>query len=328
MIENRPRNTFPTLRSLLQPEALADAVRDAYPVDVVGCELLKPQLSDVYRIDSPQGPLILRVYPHSLNLSRWIDAEVRILHALYAGGVPVSLALPQKNGETLLPLDAPEGERYAVLFSYAHGRSLKRAKDVSSARAFGQVAAGMHAAGGGLTGKYARLPLDTYTLLVRPLEILGAEYPDREADLEELREAAQEAGEALERLHHRLPVWGFCHGDLNFSNVHVTAEGAFTIFNFEYCGPGWPAYDIATVMNFEQRDAARAFLEGYESVRPLLPEERAALGWLQIANKIWILGTAASLSNTFGSLLTSGWLFDQVLEFVRERMEAMERRVR
>lgn len=321
MDDNQPRNVFPTLRSILDSEALAEAARGAYGLDVNACVLLKPQLSDLYRLDTAQGPFILRVYPHGLNLGRWIEAELRIIQRLDARGIPVALPIPRADGQMLLPLDAPEGERNAVLFAYAHGRALKRSKQMDDFRAFGEIAAQMHLRAGADAEKDARVPLDAYSLLERPLDLLGAAYPEKSDELDELREAAEGVARVMAGL--KQPgSWGFCHGNLNFSNVHIDAQGAFCLFDFEYCGPGWPAYDIATVLNFESRESARAFLEGYERIRPLPDAERAALPWLQIANKLWMLGTAASLTGVFGSQIVSGAYFDQVLEFTRERMDA------
>ena len=323
MSDLRQRTPFPVQRSILSVDALEETVRSAYRIEVTACELLKPQLSDIYRIDSATGPYILRVYPHSMNLSRWISAEVEILNALQAGGLPVSAPLAQADGRWLLALDAPEGERYGVLYTYARGRSLKRFKDPELYRAFGRLAASIHAAAERLPGLHARAPLDRYALLARPIEIISAAYPDMPEEVAALREAADQAAQVMDRLPLTAPYWGFCHGELNFSNVHVDPDGALTLFDFEYCGPGWPVYDIATVFNFEAPDAARAFLEGYETARPLHPRERSAIGWFQIANKIWMLGMATSLSSVFGSLMTSGLLLNQTLEFVREKEAAL-----
>lgn len=325
MSENRRETTFPILRSILHSEALEEALRQSYGLKVSRCELLKPNLSDLYRVDSAAGPYILRVYPHGLNLARWITAEMEILIGLKEAGVPVSTPVRTAGGELLIPLQAPEGERYGVLLTYAHGRSLKRSTDSRQFAAFGKLAASMHKAACALPACAARPALDAYTLLARPLEIINAVYEERSADMDVLREAADGAGAVMEYLGTEGPAWGFCHGDLNFTNVHVTAAGEMTMFNFEYSGPGWPAYDLATVFNFEATDPAKAFLEGYESERPLHPRERAALGWFQAANKIWILGTAASLSSVYGSDLTSGQLFDDTLEFVQQKLTALGR---
>ena len=325
MNDARTRNIFPTVRSILNADALAEAVREHYGLDVTDCALLKPKLSDLYRVDTAQGPRILRVYPHGLNLGKWIEAELRIIQSLDARGIPVSMPIARQDGGLLLPLEASEGERNAVLFAYAHGRALKRSKNPDDFQEFGRLVARMHKAGADLPEQVARVPLDAYTLLIRPLDILGAEYPDRTEELEELREAAETTQQALDRLRHHHEAWGFCHGNLNFSNVHVNAQGEFCLFDFEYCGPGWPVYDLATVLNFESRETARAFMEGYESERPLSDAERTALGSFQVANKLWMLGAAASLTCVFGSQIVTGAYFDQVLEFVRERMDGTGR---
>ena len=323
MSDSRQRTPFPVQRSILSVEALEEVIRNAYQLKVTGCELLKPQLSDIYRIDSESGPYILRVYPHSMNLARWIAAEVNVLTALQAVDLPVSKPIAQTDGRWLLALDAPEGERYAVLYSYARGRSLKRFKDPELYRAFGRLAASVHAAAENLPPVQDRAPLDRYALLARPMEVISATYPEHWKEVEELREVAEQVARMMDQLPQAHPYWGFCHGELNFSNVHVSPEGELTLFDFEYCGPGWPVYDIATVFNFEPLDAARIFLEGYETLRPLHPRERSAIGWFQIAHKIWMLGMATSLSSVFGSLMTSGVLLDQVLEFVRETEAAL-----
>ena len=325
MSESRRDTRFPILRSIIQAETLEETLRSVYGIPVTHCELLKPNLSDIYRVDSTAGPYILRIYPHSNNLARWILAELEILRELKEAGVPVSTAVQSARGELLLPLQSAEGARYAVLFEYAHGHSLKRTKDPQHWRAFGRLAAAMHNAAPRLLTGAARPSLDAYTLLARPLELLGALYGARDADFEVLREAAERAGAVMEFLSTNGPAWGFCHGDLNFSNARVTATGELTLLNFEYCGSGWPVYDIATVMNFETVDAARIFLDGYESERPLQPRERAAIGWFQIANKLWMLGTAAGLSDIYGSQMISGRMFDDTLEFVEEKMAVLGR---
>ncbi|HEX5872173.1 MAG TPA: phosphotransferase, partial [Longimicrobium sp.] len=64
----------------------------------------------------------------------------------------------------------------------------------------------------------------------------------------------------------------------------------FAFIDFETAGHGWRIYDLASVTALwrmgwgppllagtEPAQAAAAFVEGYHSVRPLRPEERAAL---------------------------------------------------
>jgi Ser/Thr protein kinase RdoA (MazF antagonist) len=38
---------------------------------------------------------------------------------------------------------------------------------------------------------------------------------------------------------------GSCHGDLHGWNAHIDQNMALTVYDFDCCGVGWRAYDIA-----------------------------------------------------------------------------------
>ncbi|MGH2409330.1 MAG: phosphotransferase, partial [Chloroflexota bacterium] len=83
---------------------------------------------------------------------------------------------------------------------------------------------------------------------------LLATRPDDEAYVRGL------AGSLRERVR-KLPAsaldWGICHGDLHLANAHVDEEGTMTVFDFDLCGYGWRAMDLAvqrTVMRLHKRD--------------------------------------------------------------------------
>jgi len=39
--------------------------------------------------------------------------------------------------------------------------------------------------------------------------------------------------------------WGFCHSDFHGGNARLDSDGLCRIFDFDCCGPGWRAYDLA-----------------------------------------------------------------------------------
>lgn len=63
-------------------------------------------------------------------------------------------------------------------------------------------------------------------------------------------------------------------------------------------------------------DAAQAFLEGYEAVRPLQRWKRAALPALEAARHLQALGTPALNVNEWGSAYLSDRLIDGLLEAI------------
>jgi homoserine kinase type II len=80
---------------------------------------------------------------------------------------------------------------------------------------------------------------------------------------------------------------GLVHGDFWADNIIVTPDRELAVIDWENSSIGSFVYDIAwclpSLVKSENGysidvDRARLFLRGYESVRPLTPEERALLG--------------------------------------------------
>ena len=53
---------FPTLRSIVDPTALAALAAREYGLEVTGCVLLRSLVNDVYRLDTEDGPRALKLY--------------------------------------------------------------------------------------------------------------------------------------------------------------------------------------------------------------------------------------------------------------------------
>jgi Ser/Thr protein kinase RdoA (MazF antagonist) len=111
---------IPVQRSIISANTLAPLVAQAYGLDGVGCQLIKSAMLDTYQVTAASGPAILRIYPARRRTESEILAELDVLASLHAGGVAVSVPIRQLTGERLLALQAPEGTRYAALFTYLH----------------------------------------------------------------------------------------------------------------------------------------------------------------------------------------------------------------
>ena len=71
-----------------------------------------------------------------------------------------------------------------------------------------------------------------------------------------------------------VPEYGICVGDIHPGNAHFTAENQPTLFDFDQCGYGWRAFDIAKFFHTAIRqnidkEAIVKFVEGYEAIRKL-----------------------------------------------------------
>lgn len=282
--------TFPVLRSLLDPESLAETLVGAYGLNEPRCRLLKATIRDVYRVDARQGPFVLIVYRHGRRTAAEIEAELDVLADLAEQGpregVAVAPALPITTGARLLTLPAPEGVRYAALFRFVKGTLLERRPQPEQARRYGQLIARMH----GLTdawlatapGAKARPPLDAGLLVDRSLAAIAGLLDERPADLAELRRAGELLRRQLASLPTDPPGYGLVHGDAIPTNLLVEPGGGLTLLDFDFCGAGWRVFDVATFLHAvpdsrSAETAGPAFLAGYQDVRPLVDWELAAI---------------------------------------------------
>jgi Ser/Thr protein kinase RdoA (MazF antagonist) len=296
--------TLPVARSLFAPTALAKVVALAYGLDEVRCRLIKATIRDVYQVDARQGPSVLAVYRNGRRTSDEIEAELDVLDDLAvrgpAGGVAVAPALRTVAGQRLLTLAAPEGSRHAVLFRLVAGTVLERAPEPDVARRYGQMMARLH----GLTDSWlatasraaARAPLDAALLVDRSLDQIATFLGHRPADLDTLRGAASLLRRRMATLPLEPPGYGLIHGDVIPTNVLVAPSGALTLLDFDFCGPGWRAFDVATYLHAVQEQRSRessgqAFLAGYQAVRPLAEWELAAIPLFVAVRGLFRLGS-------------------------------------
>lgn len=81
-------------------------------------------LNDTYMVETENGPFILRIYKHQWRSESDIRFELDLLLHLNRCGIPVSHLIPSRDGQWLTEIEAPEGMRYAVLFTYADGSAI------------------------------------------------------------------------------------------------------------------------------------------------------------------------------------------------------------
>jgi Ser/Thr protein kinase RdoA (MazF antagonist) len=146
-----------------------------------------------------------------------------------------------------------------------------------------------------------RHPLNAQYLLDKSLQIIAPFLHQRPYDLHFLLATVAEIKEQMQRLPEDFPYWGVCWGDPHSGNVHINADDRMTLFDFDQCGYGWRAFDIAKFLQVSlgsglSRSVRRAFLQGYDQATPLSNVECSALQFLTQAAYIW--SWSISLNNT------------------------------
>jgi Ser/Thr protein kinase RdoA (MazF antagonist) len=310
----------PVTRSILAAEALIPLIQKTYALNVKSCRLIKAFILHTYHIITDDDQYIFRVYPHRRRTKTAVMAELELLNYLRASGVSVSVPLATKEDQLLLTLIAPEGERLAALFTYAPGTPLSETSDMKNIHAYGGTLATIHQQTDAMPLALERPSLDFDRLITEPIERLAVTFPQRHHDWAYLREITPQLRHVIEAVAKEPSYYGLCHGDASSTNAHVTPGGQLTLFDFDFCGLGWRAYDVGTFLIDTSAKIAISFLSGYQEICALSDAEMAALPAFQAAQNIWLLGLRASYVNEWGLAFFSDHFVDGVLHNIKRYM--------
>ncbi|GAB4215371.1 MAG: phosphotransferase enzyme family protein [Roseiflexaceae bacterium] len=313
--------------SIFSARALAAEVLPAYPIgNVTDCRFLSLGVNDTYLVTANgDDRYILRVYRAGWRSPAEIAYELEALAHLRGRGVAVAAPLPCRAGRLIQTIAAPEGPRYAVLFGYApgHAPSYREHPDDVAFR-YGQAVARIHAATDDFRSAQPRFRIDQAHLLEQPLAALGRLLAQRPDDRRELEDLAGRIGTALAQLPLSELEQGFCHGDCHGGNAHSGAAEDLTFFDFDCCGHGWRAYDLAVFrwsgcLHSKEKEQAiwPPFLRGYLSVRPLAAADQRAVPLFVGARQIWLMGLHAGGAPVWGHSWLDDAYFERALTFLR-----------
>lgn len=310
---------FDPLYSTPQVEAIERFIDNHYTLGApVSCKLLQRGLNDVYLVCNSRERCVFRLSHRRARGSADVRSETAFLVHLSNLGVPVAAPVPTRDGMLSLQGYAPEGAREGVLFQEIEGRA-PVASDTGDAWANGKTLAFVHNAAETYPADGALYQLDLEHLLHRPLSRIRDSGVIEEArvlcDLEQLAERTTVAIKALSSL-----TWTYCHGDCHGFNSRINAAGEAVFFDFDDGGPGYLAYDLAVFLwaqvSFGRSSVTRwlAFVDGYQSIRPIAPDDFEAAIHFVIVRHFWLMGEHASRAGEWGS--NNAWIARE-LKFLR-----------
>lgn len=314
---------LPVVHSILATTTLAAEIAPDYEIgQPVECRFLNQGLNDTYLVKTVDDSYILRVYRLNWRSLSDILYEVDLLTHLGRRRAPVSVPIARRDGRFSRIMRMPEGNRHAVLFTYARGDPPAWPPDEAYCRLYGSAAAEIHSGLDDFSSDHERFPIDLDYLLDRPLQAILPFLQNRLDDAEYVRGLADRLKERVTLLDGALQQ-GVCHGDFHGGNCHVSDDKALTFFDFDCCGRGWRAFDIATFrwgakLNGADEKIWSAFLEGYTARRALSEVDREAVPLFVLIRHIWLLGLHTANASDWGA----GWLnkryFDRGLKFLRD----------
>lgn len=307
--------------------AMAAVVSRHYALgDAVHCEFLRRSFNQVYGLRFPEGRrAVVRLCSERPRGEPNTAYEAALLRHLQGHGVPVSACLPTADGRDSAWVQLPEGARALMAFEYLDGDETSDAAD--DIEAFGSGLARLHDAAASYDGPPSQYQLDLDYLIDRPL----ARALQAPTMTEELRPQFQEIAD---RLRSRIEAMDgltqtACHGDAHGSNNFITVDTrgnkVAAFFDFDECGPGYLAYELAVYPwslhprsvdgQISEKALARwkQFLDAYGGVRSLSQQDVRAVPAFMAARQFWLMGEYAGRIPVWGSqAMPTSWLRRQV----------------
>ncbi len=310
------------ISTTLDTEYVADLVTQSFDFGTVEkCIFLSKGVNDTYLVAFEASQYIVRVFRHGWRNLDEILCEIDFVGHLASRSAPVANFLPSRCGAVAQTIECPEGERFVALMECA-ANSVYESHVVSTRDPFGygRSVGLLHKLSEGFRASRPRKELDIEALICKPLATVLHHFPEKESELSYLRDQADSLIHEIKKLNdaglHKL----FLHGDLTGGNANM-AEGGYIFYDFDCCGLGWQAYDLAVflwslILN-GKLEFWSTFLAGYRSITKLDHPDEQAIGLFVAARSFWIMGYSMSSVPTLGSFSYKSRVFEGDVQFLK-----------
>lgn len=318
-------NPFPVYDSRLSAPYLGKFLTERYPLgDTLQCRIIKTGINHSYLLNDGANRQIFRLYSYNWRTKTEIEEELRLLRLLHQNGLPVSYPIADAAGNFIQEIMAPEGLRFGVLFSFAEGEKIRSfTADISFN--IGVAMARFHQVTQDLA--LERVTYNAETLLLTPLQRAKTFFTADSATMAFVESTTHALVEMLNNIRSSEVRFGAVHLDIWFDNMHVTPEGGVTFFDFDFCGNGWQALDLAyfnlQLFNTEPdpnqyQYKLQRFLEGYETVTAIAPEEKRLIPYLAACLWFFYLGVQCQRFDDWGNLFISEDYFKRFMGMIQK----------
>lgn len=310
--------------STLAASELLEHVVPQYQVeDPINCEFWLRGLNDTYKVTAKTKNYALRIYRKDWRTLSAIKFEIGALNYLHANGANASYPIQRLDGEYVTPLNTPEGIRYAIVTAFAEGTGLPY-DDAQDAYIYGANVADIHSLSAGFSSEHARFELDHVRLLSEPLESIKPFLTHRPECWQFLESFGARLHELMKDIHQQDADYGLCHGDFHGWNAHYS-DDTLTFFDFDDCGYGWRAYDLAVFRwdaRLDEKESERweTFVKGYQSKREISEADLKLTTTFMAIRDIWLMGEHMGNAKDFGR----GWMDDGYIDERIKFLKALE----
>lgn len=310
---------FPVEYSTLSSKSLLALITENYTVgsDTSIC-YIKRGFNDSYLIETKSEKFILRVYKYKWRTLESIETELKLLSYLKENSISVSFPIADKKENFIQSITAPEGIRYAVLFSFAEGLVIRKLSDKQS-YLLGVETGKIHALTqnnffGPTAQDYTVEP--QFSIALATLKPILTDYQEQYQSLIQLK---NNFINLFEKINKNELTKGICHGDLQSENFHISEKDQFTFFDFDFFGSGYLAYDIGVFMWYDHKNKGpeimESFLKGYQTQQKLSTTEIKLIPYFSTLRAVFQMTMYCTISN--GEQLPI-WPASQIADFIKK----------
>lgn len=320
-------SNFPVLSSILSDKKLGEFIEAKYGLEGrFECHLFRTGVNHTYFLNNSKNKYIVRVYSHNWRTKIEIEEELKLLQVLKENNLPVSYPILDKQNKMIHEINAPEGPRYIVLFSFAEGGKIRFLNN-ETCYEIGSIMAKFH----NLTANKAinRITYNSDILLKHSYQKLQHFFSEDLLEMKYLKELGIEISKKFENVNLTEFQQGIVHLDIWYDNFSVNDKNEITIFDFDNCGNGILIYDLGYFcmqLFFIESDKKiyeskiETFFKGYNKFRNLSQNEISLIPEAGASIYIFYLGVQAQRFDWSNVFLTENYL-KMMVERIKSWME-------
>lgn len=319
---------FPLEVSVLSSNALCAYIKQEYfPKKSLKCRLFYRGLHDIYKIIADNDVYFFKVYRQGVRSIEEIQSEIDLLNHLKASGIKAGYPVIKQDGTFVGQFRTENGVRYGVLYMSVGIREFNQIEETSELNEnLGSYIASIHNAWDKCDFVINRPNLDLHSFIDNSMSAVRQFSVIHDFDIDFLEEVAKKVKDKLESLTIEKPQYGICHGDIYGGNIRVDSGNNPILFDFDFCGNGWRAYDISMyafpfgmgcdLTKLEKREQRKnQFVNGYNKVRTMSENEIKSIELFIPFRRIFNIGTLyiSFFPNTWGDSLVIRNVDDDIL---------------
>ena len=307
--------TFPVTASTLSETALGNFIKENYLlVENFECKLFRTGVNHTYFLSNADTKFVVRVYCHNWRTKAEIQEELKLLELLKAHKLSISTPIPDKNGNLIQDIVAPEGLRHIVLFTFAEGEKMRFMTN-ETCFAIGSIMAKIHTITA--TKVINRINYNSDVLLNKAYDKLNLFFSDDLNEMKYLKQISSNITTRFEKTVLSEDKKGIVHLDIWYDNLSVNNVNEITLFDFDNCGNGALILDLGYFCKQlffieadkkEYETKVESFLNGYKKERNLSEEELDLIPEAGASIFVFYLGVQAQRFDWSNIFLTENYL--------------------